>query len=194
MRNSLINLKVLYYIVSACMFSCFLSCNGDHGQSQRNRTAHPEVKEIKSSQAKIFLAYLDELVKLPDATFNEAELRSINKKYASQLPLVMYDSTQEQSRQDILIHYYTNNQLGPVMESGIRFLMPETLTDSLVVSDFTRYFGNTEDEEPLIGITEQPLPVHIKVSSDREMKLTFKNNVSKEQAGVTMVEIFNTGN
>lgn len=145
MRNSLITLKVLYYIVSAFMFSCFLSCNGDHVQSQGNRTAHPEVKEIKSSRAQIFLAYLDALVKLPDAKFSEAEFRSINKKYASQLPLVMYDSTQEQSRQDIVIHYYKNNQLGPVMESGIRFLVPETLTDSLVVSDFTRYFGNVED-------------------------------------------------
>ncbi|MDR6515819.1 hypothetical protein [Chryseobacterium camelliae] len=191
MRNSPITLKVLCYPLSAFIFSCFLSCNGDHTQRQRNRTAEAEVKEIKSSRAQIFLAYLDALVKLPDAKFSEAELRSINKKYASQLPLVMYDSTQEQSTQDIVIHYYKNNQLGPVMESGIRFLVPETLTDSLVVSDFTRYFGNVEDEKPLIGITKQPLSVHIKVSSDREMKLTRKNNINKEQAGVTMVDIFN---
>jgi len=191
MRNSPITLKVLCYPLSAFIFSCFLSCNGDHTQRQRNRTAEAEVKEIKSSRAQIFLAYLDALVKLPDAKFSEAELRSINKKYASQLPLVMYDSTQEQSRQDIVIHYYKNNQLGPVMESGIRFLVPETLTDSLVVSDFTRHFGSVTDEKPLIGITKQPLPVHIQVSSDREMKLTRKNNVNKEQAGVTMVDIFN---
>ena len=77
------------------------------------------------------------------------------------------------------------------MDSEIIFLIPETITDSLVVANFTEYFGHIKIEKPLIGITAQPLPVNIRVSSHRKIKLTFKNNENRDQAGVTMVEVLN---
>lgn len=65
--------------------------------------------------------------------------------------------------------------------------MTKTITASLDVADFTDYFGHIKTEKPLIGVTAQPQPVHIRVSSGREIKITFKNNQNKNQAGVTML-------
>ncbi|WP_307450105.1 MULTISPECIES: hypothetical protein [unclassified Chryseobacterium] len=146
---------------------------------------------MKNSKAWIFLTYLDSLVKLPAAEFNEAAMMSVHKKYAIELPLVIYDPAKEQNRQDIIIQYYKNNNTSNEVETGIILLIPETITDSLVVGDFTRYFGPITDEQPLIGITEQPRPVRIRVSPDRTIKLTFENNRNRDQAGVTRVEILN---
>lgn len=171
------------------MLTCFLSCRGDRAQNYKERT--PEAKEIKESKAGIFLNYLDALAKLPDPTFNEAGIKSVNQNYISELPLVMHDSIKEENKQDIIMQYYKNNQTSPEVESGTVILIPRTLTDSLAVLDFTHHFGPITDEKPLIRITEQPRPVHIKVSSDREIKLTFTNDINRDQAGVTMVEILN---
>lgn len=103
----------------------------------------------------------------------------------------MHDSIKEENKQDIIMQFYKNNQTSPEVESGMVILIPKTLTDSLAVLDFTHHFGPITDEKPLIRITEQPRPVHIKVSSDREIKLTFTNDINRDQAGVTMVEILN---
>lgn len=191
MRNSQAASKVLYYILPACMLTCFLSCRGDRAQNYKESTNIPEVKEIKESKAGIFLTYLDALVKLPDATFNKAGIKSVNQKYVSELPLVMHDSIKEENKQDISMQYYKNNQTSPEVESAMVILIPKNITDSLAVLDFTYHFGPITDEKPLIGITEQPRPVHIKVASDREIKLTFRNKINRDQAGVTMVEILN---
>ena len=77
------------------------------------------------------------------------------------------------------------------MGSGIIFLILKTITDSLDVADFTDYFGHIKTEKPFISVTAQPLPVHIRVSSDREIKITFKNDEYQNQAGVTMVKVVN---
>ncbi|WP_307456780.1 hypothetical protein [Chryseobacterium sp. SORGH_AS_0447] len=130
-------------------------------------------------------------MKLSDTAFNETGIKSVNKKYVNQLPLVMYDPIREENRQDIIMQYYKNNETSSEVESGIVILIPPKITDSLVIADFTHYFGDLTDEKPLIGITEQPLPVRIKISSDREIKLTFKNNANRDGAGVTRVEILN---
>ena len=191
MRNSQAASKVLYYILPACMLTCFLSCRGDRAQNYKESTNTPEAKEIKESKAGIFLTYLDALVKLPDPIFNKAGIKSVNQKYVSELPLVMHDSIKEENKQGIIMQYYKNNQTSPEVESGTVILIPKTLTDSLAVLDFTHHFGPITDEKPLIRITEQPRPVHIKVSSDREIKLTFTNDINRDQAGVTMVEILN---
>ena len=103
----------------------------------------------------------------------------------------MYDSLKVQSNDSILIQYYKSQLPNPQVESGIRFLIPKTILDSLVVSDFINYFGPVTEEKPLIGITKYPLPVHIRTSGDREIKLTFKNDVNRERAGVIMLEILN---
>ncbi|MFY1046672.1 hypothetical protein [Chryseobacterium sp. GP-SGM7] len=135
--------------------------------------------------------YIDSVVELPDTKFNEAGVRFLNKKFSSELPLVMHDSIKEENSKDIFIQYYKNKATYLEVKSGIIFLIPEALTDSLVITDFTNYFGPITNEKPLIGITEQPRPIHLTVSSDRAIKLTFKNNENHDQAGVTTVEVLN---
>ncbi|MBO9693600.1 hypothetical protein [Chryseobacterium sp.] len=191
MKNSRTTLNILCSILSVFILSCFLSCKGDHAQNYRNRTNIPEFRERIGNTSRIFLTYLDSLVHFPDTKFNEPTIRSFNDRYASQLPLVMYDSLKTQSNSSILIQYYKSKQLNLQVESGIRFLIPKTIADSLVVSDFTNHFGPVTNEKTLIGITKYPLPVHIRTSRDREIKLTFKNDVNRERAGVIMVEILN---
>ena len=181
----------IYYILFTCMLSCFLSCNEDKNQSQKNNSIIPVVKELEASQAEVFLTYIDSVSKLPEAKFNEAGIRSLNKNFLSKLPLVMHDPTKEENGQNIIIQYYNNKELQSKMGSEIIFLIPEALTDSLVVADFTDYFGHIKTEKPLIGVTTQPLPVHIRVSSDREIKLTFRNNGSQNLAAVTTIEVLN---
>ncbi|WP_343658115.1 hypothetical protein [Chryseobacterium sp.] len=191
MKNSRTTLNILYSILTVFISSCFLYCKGDHAQNYRNRTNILEVRESIGNTSQIFLVYLDSLVNFPDTKFNEPTIRSFNTRYVSQLPLVMYDSLKAQSSDSILIQYYKSEQPNPQVESGIRFLIPKTISDSLVVSDFTSHFGPATNEKPLIGITKYPLPVRIRTSRDREIKLTLKNNVSREHAGVIMLEILN---
>jgi len=191
MKNSGTTLNIIYSIVTVFILSCFLSCQGDQAQNHRKRANIPEVRERIGNTSQIFLTYLDSLVNLPDAKFNEPSIRSFNDRYVSQLPLLMHDSLKVQSSDSILIQYYKNEQPNPEVESGIRFLIPKTIADSLVVSDFTSYFGSVTDEKPLLGITKYPLPVRIRTSGDREIRLTFKNDVNRERAGVIMLEILN---
>lgn len=181
----------IYYILFAFILSSFLSCKDDKNQSQKNKSIISKAKKLEDNQAKTFLTYVDSVSKLPEAKFNEAGIRSLNKRFLNRLPLVMYDPTKDENGQRIIIQYYKNNETYIKVESGIIFLIPETITDSLVVADFTDYFGSIKNEKPLIGITAQPLPVHIQVSSTRAIKLTFKNNENHNQAGVTTVEVLN---
>lgn len=184
-------MKSINYILSVFVLSSFVSCKRDPDLSHKNDPVTKEAKEKKVHQAEIFMAYLDSVVKLPDTGFNEEGVRSLNKRFLTELPLVMHDSVIEDNRKDILIQYYRNSEKSLEVGSGIIFLIPEAISDSLVVADFTAYFGRIKNQEPLIGITEQPRPLHILVSSNREVKLTIKNNENRDQAGVTAVEILN---
>lgn len=184
-------MKSINYILSVFVLSSFLSCKRDPGSSHKNNPVPKQAEERKVHQAEVFMAYLDSVVKLPDTGFNEEGLRSLNRRFLTELPLVMHDSLTEDNRKDILIQYYRNSERSLEVGSGIIFLIPEAISDSLVVADFTAYFGRIKNEEPLIGITEQPRPLHILVSSNREVKLTIKNNENRDQAGVTVVEILN---
>jgi len=193
MRNSVFIFKsaCIYYILFACILSCFLSCNEDKNQSQKNNSIIPVVKEWEASRANVFLTYIDSVSKLPEPKFNETGIRSLNKRFLSKLPLMMNDPTKEENGQKIIIQYYKNKELQSKMGSEIIFLIPETITDSLVVADFKEYFGHIKNEKLLIGVTAQPLPIYIAVSSDRAIKLTFNNNDKQDRAGVTTVEVLN---
>lgn len=173
------------------MLGFFLSCNGENFQGKKNSAVITEVKQTKAYQTVVFLTYIDSIVKLPDARFDMPGIQSLNKIFLSELPLVMHEHAKEENRQNILLQYYENKEAALEVESGIVFLIPEALTDSLVVADFTDYFGSIENEKPLIGVTAQPLPVYIRVSPERKIKLTFKNNQNQDQAGLTAVEIIN---
>nr|WP_314492587.1 hypothetical protein [uncultured Chryseobacterium sp.] len=134
---------------------------------------------------------MDSVSKLPEAKFTEDGIRSLNKRFLNKLPVVMYDRTKEDNRQSIIIKYHKNKEGHRKMGSEIILLIPEKISDSLVVADFTDYFGSIRNEKPLIGVTAQPLPLYIRVSSYRDIKITFKNNENQNQAGVTMVEVVN---
>lgn len=179
----------IYYILFAFSLSCFLNCNGDHAKSRKNRSVIPQAQKMKANQAEVFLAYIDCVLKLPGTKFNEAGIRSLNKRFSSKLPLVIHDPTKEDNGKNIIIQYYKSEEVQSTTGSEFIFLIPETITDSLVVADFTDRFGSIKNEKPLIGVTAQPLPVHIQVSPDRAMKLTFKNNENRNQAAVTTVEV-----
>lgn len=181
----------IYYIVFAFLLSCFLNCNGDHAQSRKNRSVIPQAQKMKANQAEVFLTYIDCVLKLPDTKFNEAGIRSLNKSFLNKLPLMIHDPTKEDNGKNIIIQYYKNNEGYDKIGSEIILLIPETITDSLTVADFTGCFGSIKNEKPLIGVTAQPLPVHIQVSPDRAVKLTFKNNENRDQAVVTTVEVLN---
>lgn len=178
----------IYYFLFAGILSSFLSCNEDKSKSQKNSSVTPEVNERKTKQAWPFLTYIDSVSKLPEAKFNEAGILSLNKRFLSRLPLVMHDSIKGDNRKDIVIQYYRSKEY-PKVGSGIIFLIPEAIADSLVVSDFTNYFGSIKSEKTHIGITAQPLPVYITVSSERSIKLTLNNNENQSQAAVTTVEV-----
>lgn len=191
MRKTLLKLKSIAYILSAFTLGFFLSGNGENFQGMKNSAVITEVKENKAHQTVVFLTYIDSIVKLPDARFNMPGIWSLNKIFLSELPLVMHEHAKEESRQNILLQYYENKKASLEVESGIVFLIPEALTDSLVVADFTDYFGSIENEKRLMGVTAQPLPVYIRVTPKRKIKLTFKNNENQDQAGLTAVEVVN---
>ncbi|KFC19537.1 hypothetical protein IO90_09640 [Chryseobacterium sp. FH1] len=173
------------------MLNSFLGCKEENSRSNKKDSIIHKVKEVETDQNKLFLTYVDSVSKLPEAKFTEAGIRSLNKRFFNKLPVVMYDPTKEDNGQSIIIQYHKDKEEYLKMGSEIIILIPETITDSLVVADFTDYFGSIKNEKPLIGVTAQPLPVFIQVSSNRAIKLTFKNNEDKNQAGVTAVEVLN---
>ncbi|WP_131450844.1 hypothetical protein [Chryseobacterium sp. FH1] len=193
MRNSSFIFKSssIYFILSAFMLNSFLGCKEENSRSNKKDSIIHKVKEVETDQNKLFLTYVDSVSKLPEAKFTEAGIRSLNKRFFNKLPVVMYDPTKEDNGQSIIIQYHKDKEEYLKMGSEIIILIPETITDSLVVADFTDYFGSIKNEKPLIGVTAQPLPVFIQVSSNRAIKLTFKNNEDKNQAGVTAVEVLN---
>ncbi|MCJ8154702.1 hypothetical protein MKJ01_13100 [Chryseobacterium sp. SSA4.19] len=191
MKNSMVifKWKSNYFILCGLMLGIFLNCSGDHPQNRKDKSSLPEVKEMKASRPKIILVYIDSVAKLPDAKFNEAGIRSLNKKFLNKLPLVMYDSLKETQGQNIVMQYHYSKKENLTTNSEMIFLIPESMTETLTVGDFTDYFGDIREQEPLIGIIKQPLPEYIDISPKRSIKLTFNNSEKRDRAGVVMISV-----
>ncbi len=172
---------VLLYIVSAC----FSGCNRDsrqHSEPNNNKVT------AKTNVPDLFLSYTDSVAKLPLNRFNEAGIQSLNKAFAGKLPLSMYNGKQNNDDKSIVIQPYHNKDVSTI-GAGIILLVPKSITDSLYIGDFTRHFGNIQQEKPMIGVTEQPRPVEIKLNANTSIRLTFNDNEKLALAHVTMVEV-----
>ncbi|GGH19066.1 hypothetical protein GCM10007422_43660 [Pedobacter zeae] len=172
---------VLLYAVS----TCFAGCNGNG--KEENKPGNNKAT-AKANVTDLFLSYTDSAAKLPLDRFNEAGITSLNKTFAGKLPLTIYDGKEHRDDKSIVIQPYKNNDIATI-SAGMILLVPKSITESLRIGDFTRHFGEIKKEKPLIGITEQPLPVEISIDAHTSLKLTFNNNEKLDQAHVTMVEI-----
>jgi hypothetical protein len=187
MLHSIFKVKVLSAIFCAIVL-CFFSCNGNRAQhKQKEDKFQKNVHQTDSIQ--LFLTYIDSVSKIPLSKFSEASLISLNKKFSGKLPLVMYNSGKRDEDKNIIAQLYKNKDTINVIKAGAIFLLPKSVTDPLHIADFTRYFGSLKKEKPMIGVTEQPLPVQINVSASTSIKLTFNNNEKLDQARVIMVEV-----
>ncbi len=182
---------MLYCIFVTLLLTCSISCKESNTLNYRRQYTAKNPNINNPVKAKLILTYIDSIIKLPNAKFNDAGIRSLNKRFLSELPLAMHDSVKGDNRKDIIIQFYRCKEPYPEVGSGIILLIPKAISDSLVVSDFTNYFGNIKNEKTYMSITAQPLPVYINVSSERSIKLTFNNNEKQSKAAVTTVELLN---
>lgn len=162
---------------------CFSGCRDRKQAEEKNVNLLMQKKSIVAS----FLSYTNALTKLPLSKPNDQALVPINKAFADKLPITTYKG-KAIADDSIVVHVYKNNDIATI-SAGIRLLVPESITDSLTIGDFTRYFGSVKKEKPMIGITEQPLPVEISIDANTALKLTFNSNEKLELAHVTMVEV-----
>lgn len=189
MISASLNFRILDIFFLIFLLGSFSGCSGDHEQHQKKEDKLQVANDHKMSNSHLFLTYVDAVAKLPLQDFNEVNIQSINKKFSNQLPLVMYDPSKDDNGQSIVVQIYKNKGAANKIKSGAILLVPKHITDSLHIADFTRYFGNIKKEKPLIGITEQPLPVQITISASTAIKLTFNDHEKIEQAKVIMVEV-----
>jgi len=177
--------KLLPAIVGALILICCLSCNEDRTKNKNVRPADKKSENV----TRLFLNYTDSVTKFPLSKLNEAGIISLNRKFAGKLPLAIYNGEQYHDDQNIIIQPYKNNGTESTVKAGVILLVPKFLTDSLLIGDFTRHFGNIEEEKQTIGTTEQPLPVKINVDANTAIKLTFNPGEKLELAHVIMVEV-----
>jgi hypothetical protein len=163
---------------------CFLGCSGD-GKKPDQQKGHKLAK--KASSIDNFLSYTDALTKLPLSKFDSLGIVPTNKAFADKLPISIYKG-EAIGHDSIIVHPYKNSEVANI-KAAIRLLVAQSITDSLTIGDFTRYFGDIKKEKPLIGNTETPLPVEITVDANTALKLTFNSNKKLALAHVTMVEV-----
>jgi len=189
MKSSSFNYKIGHAVIFTFIISCFLGCSGNQDQNQKKESKLQPVNNHKTGSADLFLNYIDSLVKLPLAQFNEPRIQALNKKFSGKLTLEIYHDEKHDSEKSIVVQYYKNEEKVSMVKAGVICLIPESISDSLPVADFASYFGSIKEEKPLIGITAQPLPVKIKVSESTTIKLTFNSHEKLDQAHVIMVEV-----
>ncbi|QDW26110.1 hypothetical protein [Pedobacter sp. KBS0701] len=188
MLRSISKVKVLSVAFFAVML-CFLSCNENRvQQDQKDDKSLKTVHQEKDSKH-LFLTYIDSVSKIPLSKLSETGLISLNKAFSGKLPLAIHKSAEDNADKNIIAQVYKNKDTINKIKAGVIFLVPKSITDSLYIGDFTRYFGSLKKEKPTIGVTEQPLPVQINVSTSTSIKLTFNNNEKLDQARVIMVEV-----
>lgn len=174
----------MFLTLIAATILCFSGCSGNGKKpDEENGPMLAEKASINDS----FLSYTDSLTKLPLSKLNDLGIVAINKAFANKLPIGLY-SSKAIGHDSIIVYPYKNNDIATV-RAGIRLLVPQSITDSLTIGDFTRYFGDIRKEKPMIGVTEQPLPVQININANTALKLTFNNNQKLDLAHVTMVEV-----
>lgn len=185
MRSSfLFNISFLLIgSASLCLWGCNGNVNQDSNNVGKNKVA------AQKGVTNLFLSYTDSLIKLPLASFNEEGILSLNKRFEGNLPLIIYNGKKGDDGKSIVIQPYQNKGTATNITAGIILLLPKHIADSLHIGDFTRYFGNIKEEQPAIGVTEQPLPVEINVNGNTSLKLTFNNNKKLHLAQVTTVEV-----
>jgi hypothetical protein len=170
----------LCHALIAAIVWCFSGCSGGDKKPDQQ-------KAEKASIAHSFLSYTDALTKLSLSKFDSLGIVPINKAFSDKLPISMYKG-EAIGHDSIIVHPYKNNEIATI-KAGIRLLVSMSITDSLTIGDFIRYFGDIKKEKPMIGNTEQPRPVEITVDANTALKLTFKDNKKLELAHVTMVEV-----
>lgn len=173
-----------FLVLIAATVLYFSGCSGaDKQPDEKNGHILAEKVSITNS----FLSYTDSLTRLSLSQLNRLGIVPINKRFAGQLPLSIYEG-KAIGQDSIIVQPYKNNDMASV-QAGIRLLVPKSITDSLTIGDFTRYFGDIKKERPMIGTTEQPLPIEISINASTALKLTFNNSEKLELAHVTMVEV-----
>ncbi|MFW0717152.1 hypothetical protein [Pedobacter sp. N23S346] len=189
MISASLNFRILHIFFLIFLLGSFSGCNGDHAPFQKKEYMLQVANDKKMSDAHLFLTYIDSVAKLPLTKFSEANLIILNKKFSEYLPLVMHNLSKDDNGKNIVIQLYHKSDSTNTIQAGAIFLVPKHITDSLHIADFTRYFGSIKKEKPLIGITEQPLPVQITISASTAIKLTFNDHEKIEQSKVIMVEV-----
>ncbi|WP_412465789.1 hypothetical protein [Pedobacter sp. KLB.chiD] len=174
----------VFFVFTAVLVWCFAGCSGGD-QKPDQQKGHQLAK--KASTTDNFLSYTAALTKLPLSKFDNLGIVSTNKAFADKLPISIYKG-EAIGHDSIIVHPYKIGEVAHI-KAAIRLLVAQSITDSLTIGDFTRYFGDIKKEKPLIGNTETPLPVEITVDANTALKLTFNNNKKLALAHVTMVEI-----
>jgi len=178
--------KKLHFLIAALLL---ISCREEHTTNRVGDSTF-ESKHFKNeSTTQLVLNYVDSIISLPKAKFNDAGIKALNKTFSRQLPLVLYDSTKNEDSQDILIQCYKNNDSISKIHSGVILLLPKSITESISISDFTGYFGSLNNDKPLLVAPAQPLPVQIDVSENTSIKLSFNKSVNLSDSAVIMVDI-----
>ncbi len=183
---SYLRFKVFPLVILMALLCLFFSCNREPQKNERKHQA-ADLQEIKDSQ--LFLTYVDSVAHLPLVKFSEANLNALNHKFSDRLPLIMHHPSKEDDGKNIVIQLYHNNGVTDTIKAGAIFLVPKSISDSLIVEDFTRYFRKLKTEKPLIGVTAQPLPVMLDLSPGTSLKLTFNDNKDIAKAKVVTVEV-----
>lgn len=183
---SYLRFKVFPLVIFMALLCFFYSCNGEPQKNERKHQA-ADLQEIKDSQ--VFLTYVDSVAHFPLAKFGEANLNALNHKFSDHLPLMMHHPSKEDDGKNIVIQLYHNNGATDTIKAGAIFLVPKSISDSLNVEDFIRYFGKLKTEKPLIGVTSQPLPVMLDLFPGTSLKLTFNDNKDIAKAKVVTVEV-----
>ncbi|MEO8255075.1 MAG: hypothetical protein ABI554_11880 [Flavobacterium sp.] len=189
MKKIFFSLKMPYYIMVTLLLTCFICCNGNNTENHKRDYNTKNVKEMKVGQTQLLLTYVDSIINLPNSKFNTLGIKSLNKTFYGQLPLLMYDPVKDEDSRQIVIQYYKNRDTIHERHSGVILLIPEYITESLSISDFIIHFGSIKKEKSFLFKTLQPLPVQINVSANTAIKLSFNNNIDQDQAGVILIEI-----
>jgi len=173
-----------FLVLTAAIVWCFSGCSG--GDQKPDQQKGRKLAKNASSTDN-FLSYTDALTKLPLSKFDSLGIVPTNKAFADKLPISIYKG-EAIGHDSIIVHPYKNGKVANI-KGAIRLLVAQSITDSLTIGDFTRYFGDIKKEKPLIGNTEAPLPVEITVDANTALKLTFNSNKKLALAHVTMVEV-----
>lgn len=148
-----------------------IACNGNTAAEQPLSAE----KIVVSKHSDPFMDYLKQVVGLKMNEFNTEHIKSINRQYAAELPLALYDGQHERP-DSIQVSVTAGSDKGP---AELILLLPPASAARPTIGTIIKNFGKPDSLPKDFPMPKDPLPLRF-TQFDKQTELTVRSGANQD--------------